>query len=520
MAESAATAEVIVIGSGFGGAVAAARLAEGGVRVALLERGPWRDTIPVRSMGITGRSPFPQGAGALKGLVRTLRNALLPGGGLTLNRRGLFEIHLGKGLNVICSSSVGGGSHVYAGLNVPPPDPHYWDAVADGLSAAAMAPLYAKVLERLGSRTPLAADQLPNTLEERFRGHPALDTTGVDYELTMGFLFPETPGQPRKVLTEDGVERYEAIPGEDGNLGSINGGKTSLDFAYLARAMKHGLVVHDLHEVTTIARAEGGSPRYRVEAINHHAGSRCTFGAPRVVLAAGTLNTLRILLASREAGLLSGMPRLGQRFGGNGDFFGYWNLRDETRDLSQGMPARGLLRLRERDPLGPDRPWPLIAEGSMPSPRALPLGRWITGKLRGGSFVAGMGEDAQNGVVSYRRGRLSIRYEPAESPIFSRIMAAFRVIGERTGRRIYHFQRPMTVHPTGGACIGDTPAQGVVDNKGEVHEHPGLYVADAAVLPKPVGGPPSLTIAAWAEHVAGQLLQQLQAGKMNPADPR
>ena len=49
--------DAIVIGSGFGGAVTAARLAEGGVGVTLLERGPWRDTMATRSMGIAERTP-------------------------------------------------------------------------------------------------------------------------------------------------------------------------------------------------------------------------------------------------------------------------------------------------------------------------------------------------------------------------------------------------------------------------------------------------------------------------------
>ncbi len=53
-------AHTVVIGSGFGGSVAAARLAEAGVDVLLLERGPWWDTVPTRSMGIEARTPLPR----------------------------------------------------------------------------------------------------------------------------------------------------------------------------------------------------------------------------------------------------------------------------------------------------------------------------------------------------------------------------------------------------------------------------------------------------------------------------
>ncbi|MCB1748890.1 MAG: GMC family oxidoreductase, partial [Gammaproteobacteria bacterium] len=122
--------------------------------------------------------------------------------------------------------------------------------------------------------------------------------------------------------------------------------------------------------------------------------------------------------------------------------------------------------------------------------------------LSGGSFVAGMGADAQDGVVRWRNGRLRIDYRPDGSAIFARIRDAFRLIGERSGRRIYHFQTPITVHPTGGACIGADADHGVVDIHGQCFANPGLYVADAAAFAKPVSGPPSMSIAAWGDRVA------------------
>ena len=53
--------DALIIGSGFGGAFAADALVSAGLRVAMVERGPWRDTDPVRAAGIAERSPLPHG---------------------------------------------------------------------------------------------------------------------------------------------------------------------------------------------------------------------------------------------------------------------------------------------------------------------------------------------------------------------------------------------------------------------------------------------------------------------------
>ncbi len=101
-------ADVVVIGSGFGGSISANRLALVGLRVSVLERGPWRDLLPVRSMGIARRAPFPYGMKAVTHLLRTVH---FGGLGLTLKKSGLFEVFSYPGLRVLVVSAVGGGSH-------------------------------------------------------------------------------------------------------------------------------------------------------------------------------------------------------------------------------------------------------------------------------------------------------------------------------------------------------------------------------------------------------------------------
>jgi len=82
-----------------------------------------------------------------------------------------------------------------------------------------------------------------------------------------------------------------------------------------------------------------------------------------------------------------------------------------------------------------------------------------------------------------------------------------------TGHKICTPRTPITVHPTGGVCLADSIGRGVVDANGEVFDQPGLYVADAAALPHSPGGPPALTIAAWADHLAARFIERQQQSK-------
>ena len=508
------TQDVIVIGSGFGGAVSASNIAEAGFKVKILERGPWRDSLPNASQGIPNRVPFPsEGLNFWTKVVRTLRNNKLPGGRLTLNINGFYEAHIGKALNIVCSSNVGGGSHAYGGLNMLPAKSNYWDDITSGLSEEQMAGHYDSVFGRMGSSVP-GDEHIPLSIRKRFSDSDSIQSDDEVGNLQMGFLFPKEAGNPQEVTTEDGVRRCEIAPNEGGFLGSPKGGKTSLDVAYLYQAIKHGLEICDLQEVLAIRKtSEPGKPRYCVKVENHHTGEFEDHFADHVIFAAGTLNTLHLLLQSREGEKgLGGMPQLGKSFGSNGDLFAYWNLQNKGQDMTQSLPVNGYVRLKSWDEEN-GATQPTIVETPMPSPNKLRLPSWLANKMRQGTMVAGMGEDAMDGTVSLKNGKLNVDYNPDNSSIFRQIRDQMDRIAKSTDKRILSFKRPTTVHPLGGACIGRDISAGVIDDKGEVFDHPGLYVADAAALPKPVAAPPAMTIAAWANHVAEQLIVKLQKEK-------
>ncbi len=501
--------DVVVIGSGFGGSVVSARLAEAGVNVVLLERGPWWDTVPTRSCGIKDRTPFPRGRDLLTRFVRSVNSRWLPNGRVTLSRRGLFEFYYYPGIQVMCSSGVGGGSQIYSGLHRRPPAEDYWNGRVAGLSEENMRPHGEAFLARMKSTVPGPDNAPPNRTSDIFGNNPYLEPTPPDPLVKMGFLFPKDPKNPQKIVDEHGIERFEIDYRQDDNgmFGSPSGAKTTLDVSYLAPAMKKGLEVRDLCEALSVTPIKNSGARYRVEIRDHRRKRNFSLLANNVVLAAGTMNTLRIMLHSRSRrDGLNNMPNLGHHFGGNGDMRSRWNtFNDGVRyiDRRAGMPARGGIVLR-------DAPLPKVSIyfSFTPNIDSFPFPRWYIERIRKRANIVGMGPDAMDGVVSLENGKFHVDFNPNNSPIYAKIRETMIEMGRLIGQKTTVKDIPATVHPMGGACVGDESSGGVVDANGEVYGNPGLFVADAAALPAPVGGPPTQTIATWAENVAFRFLER------------
>ena len=150
---------------------------------------------------------------------------------------------------------------------------------------------------------------------------------------------------------------------------------------------------------------------------------------------------------------------------------------------------------------------PFVGLGGMPGIDTLPLPPGWKRKLARTVPVVGMGADTGKASARFEKGRLEVDYDPEQQPIFEKIREAIRALGAQSGLKTWAIKKPITIHQWGGACLGPGPDRGVVDHNGEVYGNPGLFVADGAALPAAVGAPPSLTIAAWAHHVADRLAQ-------------
>ncbi len=481
--------DLIIIGSGFGGAVCARRAAQAGLRVVILERGR-RITPGVYQDLAAGASPLFLGRG----------------------EPGLLELHRLRGLLALTASAVGGGSNIYTAVTIRPPAEvfdHHWPA---GLDYQALAPYYDRVEEIIApSRTPEALPRV-RALEDIGR------RMGVGVtRLPLSMDWPEDTTALGAQPETAGVHQEVANWLRGGHAAR----KRTLDQTYLAQAESDGALVRPLHEALALTPHGSG---YCVEYRQWQDGRwrSGTLTAPRVVIAAGALNTNRLLLHCRDRlGTLPDLSNaLGRRFFTNGDFGGL--LVGPTIDLSPdaGPPVTAWLDLWQRDRMY------IMETGLVPFDFGgfaglLNPARWLRrlrlarAKRCTWSFgVMGYCDDPGQLVLG-RRGALVHRHEPAKGAAFqARTMAALHELAGVAGGRlivppaVFVKRLPITIHPLGGATLADSPESGVTDPTGEVFGYPGLYVADGSLLPAPTGVPPSMTIAAVAERVAENLIKQ------------
>lgn len=477
--------DAIIVGSGFGGAFAADRLVDAGMRVLLAERGPWRDTAPVRAAGVDSRSPLPHGRYAATRLLRRVSAAWLPAAGLRTSADGLFDVHVGREMTVICSSGVGGGSHVYSSMNTKPASPTFWTeggAGIDGLDDSTMAPHYESAVRRMGARPPGPGEGVPNAVVDRFPGDGPISAASMPDQPAMGFRF------------ESGTFRSNSY------LGSADGAKVTLDELLLIPASHRGLEVADRHEALDFAPLEGG---WRLTLRDGSTGRLRHVMAPRLLLAAGTLGTLRLLFAARSRGALGSLPALGRRLSGNGDLVAWLTCNHAGADYSLGPPCHGRFAVRSH---GGDL---FLVSFGANGIDELPIPMRLRARLKRDLVLVGMGADGANGVATWRGGRLRLRYDLGANPVLARLGGAFREVERNLGGRARFPRRTaLTVHPLGGARVAPDPGDGVVDGSGQVHGSPGLYVVDGSALPSAPGTPPSMSIAAWALHVSGRIADQ------------
>ncbi|MBX6391782.1 MAG: GMC family oxidoreductase, partial [Frankia sp.] len=526
--------DVLVVGSGFGGSVAALRLAEKGYRVTVVEAGRryTARTLPRNSMDLR-------------------RFLWLP----WLGCHGIQKVTLLGKVLVLSGAAVGGGSVVYANTLYRPLDPFYsdpqWAHITDW--RAELAPYYDQAERMLGvTRNPTVtyADEVFRSVaEEMGVGHtfrPA--QVGVYF----GPQGEPAPGEtvPDPYFGGVGPSRTGCLQCGACMSGCRFNAKNSLDYNYLYLAERLGVTVVADTTVQSLRPLPGGG--YEVVGVPtgtwlpHRRAARAERGrlgrgvrrwrAEQVVLAAGALGTQRLLLAMRDGGKLTELsPRLGQLTRTNSEaILGAVKARPDPR-ITSGVAITSSFYPNPHTHIEPVRCGPgsnalaplatVMSDGGGRVPRWLRhLGAVARRPLRAllaplpwrwseRTMISLVMQSRDNSlVVRRRRGPFGLSWltsgqghgepNPAwipEGNEATRRVAA-KIGGFPAGSVTELANIPMTAHILGGAPIGDSPRTGVIDPYHRVYGHPGLHVVDGAAVCANLGVNPSLTITALAER--------------------
>ncbi|HEX9763672.1 MAG TPA: GMC family oxidoreductase N-terminal domain-containing protein, partial [Candidatus Acidoferrales bacterium] len=346
--------DAIVIGSGFGGAVVACRLAERGRSVLVLERGRrW------------GRTDFPR------------PNQKDAPWWFDRAKTGIYQRRRFPSLQVIVAAGVGGGSLVYTNVQKVPP-PEVFRDWPEPISLDYLRPYYERVREML-EPAPIPHDlQRIRAFEQ---AHAGAGLPGRVERPDLAIRFGEGDAE---ITNKFGAAQKPCNLCGTCVFGCDRHAKNTLDLTYLKRAEALGAEVWPLCEVTRIA-PDGIGYEVSFHRLEDSAPEEPRVRGRSLFLAAGSLGTTELLLRARDLDrtLPNLSPRLGHNWSANGDFFA--GLLNSRRPI---VPTVGpsVTAAADASALGF-----YLMEGAIPSSLARPESRWarrgIAAALRLLSFM-------------------------------------------------------------------------------------------------------------------------------------
>ena len=501
-----------IVGSGFGGSVSGLRLVEKGYRVLMLEKG--------RRFGA---GDFPHSNWNLR------RWMWMP----ALGFRGIFKMTFLRHVTVLSGVGVGGGSLCYANTLPTPKDEFFnlpsWGRLADWKKE--LAPHYATALRMLG-----AAQYPLDTYSDQVLREIAKDIGRADkFEPARVAVYFGEQGKtvPDPYFGGEGPDRTGCIQCGACMTGCRHNAKNTLDKNYLWLAEKRGLKIEADTEVTWVRPLEGGG--YQLDAvtgIGWFGKRKRSFTARKVIFAGGVIGTVPLLLKLKASP--AGLPRLSRRAGefvrtNSEALIGVTTRGDH--DLSEGIAITSVLHTDEHSHLEPVRyahgsgffrllMSPHVPGESAPVRLARVLATLVRHPLQ---FLRAYFVDdwakrtlillymrTLDGHLKLRLGALGLTTALAEGPAPSASIPEATALARRVEQKIDGYAgsllsetilgTPTTAHILGGACMGATPEQGVIDHQHRVFGYDGLYVIDGAAMSANPGVNPSLTITALAER--------------------
>jgi cholesterol oxidase len=524
----AAPFDVIVIGTGFGGAIAARRLAERGMRVLVLERGRrWEPHQYPRKPG----------------------DAWIFSDDQPARFNGWLDMRFFGRMTVAQAAGVGGGSLTYSSVAVEASPDVFTSGWPAEITHAELKPYYDTVARemdlqvipdnQLTQRFILARDAARNLgYADRF----SKAGLAVSFSNDWHYGLPDAVDakHSRQFVNAHGVRQGTCVHLGNCDIGCDVRAKNGLDVNYIPRAEQHGAEVRPLHLVRFI-EPQGGGYRVVFDRLDGGRAVRGEESARRLVLAGGSLGTTELLLRCRDQfkTLRALSPTLGCRWSSNANFISVARyaesdrLRQSTGPTIAGMLDFGDGSFRSQRFVVEDDGFPnlLLAavkayfDGGLRTSAGRHLLEELEQYLRDDTPLRnlmvwlGAGMDAGDGRLHLKRRwfmpwkrTLDLEWNVGRSEgVFDATNAMHQNLTEATGGR--SLPNPMwtvlksllTLHPLGGCPMGVSPATGVVDHLGRVFGYPNLIVADGAIVPTPTVRNPSHTIAALAERIAAHV---------------
>jgi cholesterol oxidase len=518
--------DYVIIGSGFGGSVSALRLMEKGYRVVVLERGKrFRDQdFPKTTWNVFKYLWFPA--------ARCF---------------GILQISPFKDVLVLHGSGVGGGSLGYANVLMVPSDRLFaapaWSHLADWKTV--LQPHYATAQRMLGvAPNPCLwpADAIMQDIAAE------LNMQGTFKPTTVGTFFGE-PGKtvPDPYFGGAGPERTGCLHCGGCMVGCRHGAKNTLVKNYLYLAEKLGAQVWpeaEVHDVRPLPPDQPDGARYEVVYRSATAWWRKpdrVVRARNVIFSAGALGTLRLLFRCRE--VTGSLPRLSQRLGHmvrtNSEALLGSTARQLDVDYSEGIAITSIFHADDVTTIEPVRypagsslmrflAGPLVESGGhvlarlfktlaqiVTRPRDFARTHLLAGWAQRTTIILVM--QTEDNRIRLRLGRSIFtvwRKNLVSSPDTDHTIPSKIDIGHGVTRRFAKrtngipagslnegvLNIPMTAHILGGVPFGLSDRDGVIALNCEIHNYPGLFVVDGAIMPANPGVNPSLTITALAEY--------------------
>lgn len=519
--------DVVIIGSGFGGSVAALRLTEKGYGVAVLEAGRrFAD------------DQFAKTSWRLREYLWAPKLGLF----------GVQRVHMLKDVMILAGAGVGGGSLNYANTLYKPPAPFFedpqWGHITDWDEE--LSPYYDQARRMLGvvtNPTMTPSDEVMKSVAEDMG-------VGDTFVMTpVGVFFGEKTGgegKPGETVADPyfggvGPDRTACTECGECMTGCRVGAKNTLIKNYLGLAEKAGARIFERTTVKDLRERRGGGWDIVVErtgAWGRRRRARTVITAEQVIVAAGAWGTQNLLHRAKQRGSL---PALSDAMGGmtrtnsesivgamssevdpannysegvaiTSSFFPEPNTHIEPVRYGKGSNAIALLQTLMTDGGQKKSRGRQLVEGVAKRPslllRLVDLRRWSERTV-----ISLVMQNHDNSLTTYLKkvgpfsmltsrqghGEPNPTWIPAGNEATRRAASKMKdgIAGGTWGEIL---DIPLTAHFLGGCAISDDPTQGVVDPYHRVWNYPTLHITDGSAISANLGVNPSLSIAAQAER--------------------